>query len=133
MSARRPEQHQRHAEVHQRRHHGDRQAETDRLEGSGRDQTAHRRHADAEGRDQNQRAFDSAGKILRLAMTVGMVLVGRPGRHRQHRQRHDAASEIHQRLDGVRKQADGASDPIGTRLQPHRHQGGRNRNPGEPG
>ena len=96
MLARRPQEQQCHAEIHDRGHHGDRQADADRLQGPGRDQPPHRRHPNAHCRNQDQRAFDSAGEILRLAVTVGVLLVGGPGGHGQHRQGHQAAGKVHQ-------------------------------------
>jgi len=77
MLPRRLQQHERHGQVDQRGDHRHRKAETHLLDRPRMYQALHRRDRDADGRDQDQRSFDSRREVLRLAMPVRVVLVGR--------------------------------------------------------
>ena len=70
VRARRAQQDERDAQVHQRRHHGDREAEAHLLECARMQEPVDRRDRDADRRDQDQRALHSRGKVLGLAVAV---------------------------------------------------------------
>ena len=59
-------------------------------------ETADRGDGDTDRGDEDQRALDSRGEVLGLAMTVRVFLVRRAGRDGQHRERHERAREVHQ-------------------------------------
>ena len=67
--------------------------------------------ADADRCQQDQETLESAGEILGLAMSVGVIVVRRKCRQRQHPQGHQRPREIHEGLDGVRQQPDRTGQP----------------------
>ena len=133
VPAPRPDENHADHEVDQAGDNGHRQAEIDGLQGDGSLQALPGRPGDAAGRDQNQTALETAGEIFDLAMPEGMACVGRPRRDRQDHPGHQGSRQVDQRLRRVGEQADRAGDVIGIRLEPHRQQGGRNRQPGKAG
>jgi hypothetical protein len=112
---------------------GDGEADAQFLQRLGRDQAQGGGHGDADGGDEDQAAFEAAGKVFGFAVTVRVVLVGGARGDGQHGQRHDAAEEIDERLDRIRKQTHRAGDEIRGSLQPDREQGGSDGEPGKAG
>ena len=106
------------------------QADADLLQRLRRQQPPRRGDGDAQRRDQDQRAFDAAREVLRLAVAVGMVLVLGPRRHRQHAERHHGADEVDDGLDRVGEEADRSGQEIRRRLERDGRDGRGNRQPG---
>ena len=107
--------------AHQRQHH----AHAQRLQRLRRAQPLDRGPADPQRGDQDQRALEGAGEILRLVVAEGVVLVGRAAGDGHHRQAEERAGQVHPRFEGVRQQAHRARPPPGGRLQgdgQHRHE-----------
>ena len=131
VGLRRAQQHQRHAEIDERRHDRDGQADADLLEWLRRQQALHGGDRDAHRGDQDQRAFDAAREVLRLAVPVRVVLVRRARGDRQHAQRHDGADQVDDGFDRVREEPDRPGEQVRGRLQADRRDRGGNRQPGE--
>ena len=55
-------------------------------------------------------------------MTKWMVFISRSRGDGHHHQAEGGTRQVHQRLQRIRQQADGAGDPPGGRLQEYRHQ-----------
>ena len=127
-----PQQEQRHPQIHEGSRHRHREAEPDLFERFRMDKSRQGGHRDAHRREHDQRAFHATGKIFRLAVTVGVVLVGRFRRHGQHCQRHHATDQIDDRFDRIGQQPNRAGDKIGHRLQPDRDDRRRDGQPGKP-
>ena len=86
------------------------------------DEPAHRRVPDRSGRDQNQRALESAGELFDLGVSVGVFLVGGSRSDDQCDQGDAGGDEVHHRFQGVREKANGAGDPVRESLQRDRQQ-----------
>ena len=64
----------------------------------------------------NQQALERAGKILGLAMAIGVIVVGGYCRQREHGQCHQGAGKIDNRLEGIGKKTDRSGQPPGQAL-----------------
>ena len=130
VALRGPQQDQGDAQVDERGDDRDAQPQADLLQRPRMEEPVDRRHRDADGGDHDERALDPAGEVLRLAVAVGVVLVGRPGGDGQHGQRHDRADEIHEGLERVGEQADRPGEQVGAGLQADGHDRRGDREPG---
>ena len=128
--AARTEDQQGNDQIHKRSCDRHQQAHAHRFQRLRREEPSHRCDGNAHRRHQDQAAFDAAGKIFRLAVAVGVVLVGGPRGHRQHCQRHEAADEVDDGLNRVRQQPDRPRDAPRHRLE---HDGDQRGGDGEPG
>ena len=108
--ARRPHQDERGGQVHECRDDGHAQAEADPLERLRVHEAIDRRPRDARRGDEDQPTFEAAREVLRLAVAVGVIRVGRAGRQREHPQRHQGTGQVDERLERVREQADDAHE-----------------------
>jgi hypothetical protein len=90
------------------------------------------RHTDTDRRDDDERAFDAAGEVLRLAVSVRVLVVGGARGDGEHRERHHGADQVDQRFHGVGEQADRSREQVRDRLQRDGEERGCNRQPREP-
>jgi hypothetical protein len=84
------------SEVEQRRDDRDGQAEPDLLDWLRVQQAVHGGHGDAQCRDDDQRALRACREVLGLAVTVRMVLVGRPCGDGEHGESHQGTGQVDQ-------------------------------------
>ena len=117
-------------QIDQSGRHGHRNARTQRLEGLRIEKPLYGSVGDAQRGKTDQDAFDSAGKILDLSVTVGMPSVGRTPGLDDGQQSDEPRRQIDHGLHGVGKKADGIRQKEGSELESH----GQNRSPdGQPG
>ena len=122
---------QRHSEVDERGEHGDDEADADRLDRPRVQEPVARGVADRASREENEATLRAAGKILRLLVAVGVLLVRLARRHGEGDQRDDRRHEVDDRFQGVGEETDRAGQGVGPGLHRDRHQGSGNREPGE--
>jgi hypothetical protein len=81
--------------------HGNHQPEPHRFEWLRLQQAGNRSIANADRREENQEALEGTGEILGLAVAVSVIFVCGERCQCQHPQRHQCASQVHERFDGV--------------------------------
>ena len=121
------------AEVHERGRQPDRQAKTRLIERLRVHEPIERGYAYAGGRHEDERAFDPAGKIFRLAMAERMVFIGWPLGDGQHGERHHPPDQVDDRFERIREQSDRSCDIPRPCLEDDRNKCRRNGNPRESG
>ena len=89
--------------VRDRRSGDERQAEVETAQLRADQDLLHRRDADHQRRDRDQRALDARREELDLAVPIGMVAIRRLRREVEAREQQRAGRDVHERLEGVRQ------------------------------
>ncbi len=110
----------------------DGEADADAVDRLRVEQPPERGHADADGRDEDERPLHARGEVLGLLVPVGVILVGGLEREPQREHRHRGRDEVHDRLRRVGQQTDRPGQQIGDGLERDRRQRGGDGQPQEP-